>query len=504
MRVLRRPAPLVVFLPFVVLLVLWVPSAGAWTWPVGGTVLQGFTFDHAHPYAAGQHRGIDVGAGPGESVLAPASGVVSFAGTVPTSGKSVTIETSNGLSVTLTHLGSIAVARDAVVSEGTVVGTVGASGTPEVEGPYVHLGVRTTADEQGYLDPLGLLPSLAPPVPAPASVVPPAPVAAPVEVPAPVASPAPPTAAAPPAVGVPPGVPAVPPVVSAAPAVASPAAGSGPVATAPAAVTQAVHDTPPAAADPPVSAATVPAPSSRPVPAPAAAPVPRAVAPPAATRAAAAPAVPAAEPAPATDFGAPGAHPRFEPRSFIGGVLPRRTASVTPAVANGSPTAPARVPTAPSPAAVVTLLRGAANLLPVAQSEAGVRGTAEVPVAVPAALRRPRSLASLVLVLLALGGFGAGGLAAARIIRSPVIRNPAPTSEGARPVAAIAEDPRRARVAVREWAAPYRPRGRVRRAGGRLRALSQAEGQRRADGQRNGRARHAGDGGRRPERRVAA
>ena len=42
-------------LPIVVLLVLWVPSAQAWTWPVVGPVLQGFSFDPAHPYAAGHH-----------------------------------------------------------------------------------------------------------------------------------------------------------------------------------------------------------------------------------------------------------------------------------------------------------------------------------------------------------------------------------------------------------------------------------------------------------------
>ena len=40
--------------------------------------------------------------------VAPASGVVSFAGSVPTSGQTVTIQTPAGLAVSLTHLGSIA------------------------------------------------------------------------------------------------------------------------------------------------------------------------------------------------------------------------------------------------------------------------------------------------------------------------------------------------------------------------------------------------------------
>ena len=203
----------------VLLLVLWVPSAAAWTWPVNGPVLQGFSFDPAHPYAGGAHRGIDIGGDPGTPVLAPAAGVVSFAGTVPTSGKSVTIDTADGLSVTLTHLGSIAVAKNAAVAEGAVVGTVGPSGTPELAVPYVHLGIRSAADPQGYLDPLLFLP-----------------VAAPASVPAPAAAPAPPAApaAAPPAAVAPPAEPAAPPVSEDPPAAVAPPSGEAPPVAEPA------------------------------------------------------------------------------------------------------------------------------------------------------------------------------------------------------------------------------------------------------------------------------
>ena len=193
-RLMRRRSLLVL------LLLLFVPAAGAWTWPVQGPVLQTFSFDPAHPYAAGQHRGIAIGGGDGAPVLAPASGIVSFAGTVPTNGKTLTIQTPSGLAVSLTHLGSITVARNASVDEGVAVGTVGPSGTAEFDVPYVHLGIREAANDQGYLDPLAFLPVLAPPaaVPAPAPPVDvpvPAPVLAapqPVEAPAvPVAPPAP-------------------------------------------------------------------------------------------------------------------------------------------------------------------------------------------------------------------------------------------------------------------------------------------------------------------------
>jgi hypothetical protein len=138
---------------------VWTPAAYAWSWPVQGPVLRPFSYDEAHPYAPGQHRGVDIGAdSAGETVVAPAAGTISFAGTVPTNGKSVTIETADGYSVTLTHLGSIGVVKGATVAEDDAIGTVGPSGTPELEGPYVHLGIRTTADPNGYLDPLGFLP----------------------------------------------------------------------------------------------------------------------------------------------------------------------------------------------------------------------------------------------------------------------------------------------------------------------------------------------------------
>ena len=57
------------------------PNAHAWTWPASGEVLEPFVYG-GNPYAGGQHRGIDVTGDREEAVLAPASGVVSFAGTV--------------------------------------------------------------------------------------------------------------------------------------------------------------------------------------------------------------------------------------------------------------------------------------------------------------------------------------------------------------------------------------------------------------------------------------
>jgi hypothetical protein len=115
------------------------PCAGAWTWPASGQVLEPFRYG-GDPYAAGQHRGIDVGGATREAIVAPRGGVVSFAGSVPTNGLTVTIETPDGYSVTVVHLGSITVTRGAQVAEGAPLGAIGPSGTPERAVPYVLHG----------------------------------------------------------------------------------------------------------------------------------------------------------------------------------------------------------------------------------------------------------------------------------------------------------------------------------------------------------------------------
>jgi len=161
--------------------VVLVPSAAAWTWPLRGAVLETFSFDPTHPYASGQHRGIAIRGDAGAPVVAPASGVVTFAGTVPSNGLSVTIQTDDGLAATLTHLGAVSVARGATVREGDAVGTVGPSGTAEFDVPYVHLGIRASSNPEGYLDPLSFLP--APDQPAPPPSAAPTPVASPVAAP---------------------------------------------------------------------------------------------------------------------------------------------------------------------------------------------------------------------------------------------------------------------------------------------------------------------------------
>jgi len=154
-------------------LVLTSPAAG-WAWPAEGPVLRSFSAEN-DPYAGGQHRGIDVGGPAGANLRAPAAGVVSFTGQVPHEGLCVTIRTPDGYSITLVHVGSIGATTGTAVEEGDVVATIGPTGEAEQSEPYVHLGVRVTADPNGYVDPLSLLPARPVSQPSPRPVEQPAP-----------------------------------------------------------------------------------------------------------------------------------------------------------------------------------------------------------------------------------------------------------------------------------------------------------------------------------------
>jgi hypothetical protein len=418
------------------------PVARAWTWPVDGPVLQPFTFDPAHPYAAGEHRGIDIAADASEAVLAPAAGTVTFSGTVPGSGRALTITTADGLAVTLTHLGSLSVAAGTPVAEGQPVGAVGPSGDPEVAGPYLHLGIRLAAEVQGYRDPLSFLPArgAAPAAPGAAPVAPgpaaPAPAAAPAATPEAPAVPAAPATAV--AVAAPP-VPAPDPSPAAAVPDPSPPAGT------------AVADPPPATtagglsvrAALPVRAPAAPAHETRVV-----RPQPRVVSTP-------------SSPPPVVHAAPAVARPRVASSHAITRSQPR--------VAASRPADPGVV-AADARRGVATAPRAAA------------------PSASGSSRHRPFHIG---LVLLALLALGAGALAGAQKVARIIGRHGFGREE----------DPRGAGVALCVGLPAPGARGGV-RAVRRVRALSPAQGQRRAGGERHRRARHAGDGGRRRGREV--
>ena len=153
-----RRSVVLTFTAALVAMILAAPAA-SWTWPADGQVIRAFSLGD-DPYAGGQHRGVDIAADTGSGVRAPSAGTVSFAGTVPGNGRTVTIRTDDGYAVTLVGLGSIGVTKNALVSEGETVGTV-APAPDEATPSNVHLGIRIASDPDGYLDPLTLLPARA-------------------------------------------------------------------------------------------------------------------------------------------------------------------------------------------------------------------------------------------------------------------------------------------------------------------------------------------------------
>src|SRR5919109_501228 len=433
---------------------LVMPSgAAAWTWPVDGPVLRPFSFG-SDPYAAGQHRGIDIGSPSGTPVVAPAGGTVSFAGTVPTGGKTVTILTPTGYAATLVHLGSIRVLRGTTIEEGAAVGTVGPSGVPDIPEPYVYFGIRVASDDQGYLDPLLFLPPR-PQLPAPPAAVEPAP---------------PPVSEAP--------APAPSADEPAAPAADGSGAASEPEATEPA------EDASSSEGSADAGSATTPGDTdaSGSATAPTAEPVQVDEQMQSDTPPAPAETTPSRAPVAAQDV-------RQQSPQLVNA---RGTLSGGPAKASHAPPA---VPRQRGDRPSVVRHRGEPSELP--------RGALE-PLSVRRGTQRPSSTSFPSLLGLAsmLCGALVAAVAAALALRR---RRPRP---GAAPAGAEAArmmvirggaeaeaNPGGACVAVRSGPTPPGTRDRLRGSGRHLRALPPTPGERRPDGERNRRARDAGDGG---------
>lgn len=125
-------------------------TAGGWTWPVVGPVIQRFDPPDT-PYGSG-HRGIDIAAAVGTTVVAPADGTVTFAG--PVGGYLfVTIDHGGGLSSTYSWLSAKLVRKGDGVLQGQPIALTG-WGHPGAPIPHLHLGVKL---DGVYVDPLSYL-----------------------------------------------------------------------------------------------------------------------------------------------------------------------------------------------------------------------------------------------------------------------------------------------------------------------------------------------------------
>src|SRR3954468_22898339 len=114
-------------------------AAGDWTWPVRGQVAGQFR-NGDDPYAAGQHRGVDIAAPVGRRVVAATAGTIAYAGVVGSSGLTASERTADGRSRLYYPLvSSASVRRGQAVAAGAPLGAVGVSGTARsTEQPHLH------------------------------------------------------------------------------------------------------------------------------------------------------------------------------------------------------------------------------------------------------------------------------------------------------------------------------------------------------------------------------
>ncbi len=125
------------------------PAFGTYRWPVRGPVIQGFEPPES-PYGSG-HRGIDIAVPVETPILAPASGVVAFAGKIG-SALYLSLDHPDGVRTTFSWLSSVAVRKGDRVVTGDVVAASG-EGHAGSAVPHLHLGARYGGD---YIDPVPL------------------------------------------------------------------------------------------------------------------------------------------------------------------------------------------------------------------------------------------------------------------------------------------------------------------------------------------------------------
>jgi len=127
--------------------------AGGFAWPARGRISGVFGSHRIYNGTPGSaHSGLDVAAGAGTPLRAPAAGIITFAAPdLYLTGGTVLIDHGHGLSSVFLHLSRIDVETGQHVEQGDVFGAVGATG--RATGPHMHWGLNW---HDVRLDPSGL------------------------------------------------------------------------------------------------------------------------------------------------------------------------------------------------------------------------------------------------------------------------------------------------------------------------------------------------------------
>jgi murein DD-endopeptidase MepM/ murein hydrolase activator NlpD len=116
-------------------------GGGQFAWPAPGPVTSPFGY-RTHPIFGDSrlHTGVDIGAPYGATVVAAASGVVAYVGSMSGYGNVVVVDHGGGIATTYNHLSGFSVGSGQRVSRGQAVASVGCTGY--CTGPHLHFEVR--------------------------------------------------------------------------------------------------------------------------------------------------------------------------------------------------------------------------------------------------------------------------------------------------------------------------------------------------------------------------
>lgn len=149
-------SPRIVFIPGV----NWSPVGGSAspTVAASSTVLSGYPLPQRATILLGYgwyipagkdepifHPGLDLAASSGTPVRSLSNGTVAFAGIQGPYGNLVVINHQKGYQTRYAQMGSIKVKTGQTVKAGTIVGTVGRTGTPSTTQPHLHFEVRSNS-----------------------------------------------------------------------------------------------------------------------------------------------------------------------------------------------------------------------------------------------------------------------------------------------------------------------------------------------------------------------
>lgn len=130
-------------------------TGGTFTWPCpSSTRITSYFGNRTAPTdgASTYHRGIDIGASSGDTIVAAADAVVFKTGYSSANGNYVILSHGGGLYTYYMHCSSVSVSAGESVSRGQKIAAVGSTGIST--GPHLHFAVVLN---DTFVDPLGYL-----------------------------------------------------------------------------------------------------------------------------------------------------------------------------------------------------------------------------------------------------------------------------------------------------------------------------------------------------------